>query len=138
MRNHLVDVFWTPEFLNFAHPFGQTSERVTFSPSIDVEENDAQYRLSFDLPGVKKEEIKIEFSGDQLIVSGERKFEKAEEKNTRHVTERSHGKFQRTITLPLPIDVDKVEAVQADGVLHVTIPKADAVKPRQIEIKTLN
>jgi HSP20 family protein len=139
MRNHLVDVFWNPELLNFAGHFDRAFlERSTFAPALDVEETDTAYRLNFDLPGLKKEEIKIEFSGDQLIVSGERKFEKTEDKNTRHVAERGYGKFQRTITLPLAIDVDKVEAVQVDGVLHISIPKAEAVKPRLIEIKATN
>lgn len=93
--------------------------------------------VSFDMPGVKKEDIKIEVHGNQLVISGERQREVKEkdgEATLRH--ERLHGKFERTFTLPSSINADKIEAHYEDGVLSVVLPKAEAAKGRAIQIQT--
>jgi len=105
-----------------------------FTPAVDIEETDSHYLMSVDLPGVSKDDVKIDVIENQLTVSGERKFErKADEKN-RHFVERSYGQFQRSFTLPAGIDADKIEADFRDGVLHIAVSKAEAVKPRQVKI----
>ncbi|GAB4416860.1 MAG: Hsp20/alpha crystallin family protein [Anaerolineae bacterium] len=88
-----------------------------------------------DVPGLKPEEIDITLEGDTLTIRGEIKRE--EENQRKYVLlERPTGKFERTLTINTPIDHDRVEATFKDGVLTLTLPKAEAVKPRQITVKT--
>lgn len=110
-----------------------SAQQWSFSPACDVEETDSHYLVSFDLPGVRKEDVKIELKENQLMVSGERKSDKRDNAG-RHIVERFHGSFQRLFTLPSTVDTDKVEAGYQDGVLRIAIPKAEAAKPRQIKI----
>lgn len=87
-----------------------------------------------DVPGLKPEEIDITLEGDTLTIRGEIKRE--EENQRKYVLlERPTGKFERTLTINTPIDHDRVEASFKDGVLTLTLPKAEAVKPRQITVK---
>jgi HSP20 family protein len=104
-----------------------------FNPACDVEETDSHYMVSFDLPGISKDDVKIEITDNQMTVSGERKSE-TREKGSRHVLERFHGAFQRSFTLPASVDSEHVEATYNDGVLRIAIPKAEAAKPRRIEV----
>ena len=88
-----------------------------------------------DVPGIKSEEIEIMLEGDTLTIRGEIKREDAE--NRKYVLlERPTGKFERTLSINTPIDHEKVEASFKDGVLTLTLPKADAVKPRQTAVKS--
>ena len=103
----------------------------------DIEENATHYLLNFDVPGVTKENLKIELKENVLTISGERKNLR-DEKNKSHLVERIHGKFYRAVTLPTEVDANKIEAAYRDGVLQVSVPKAEAAKPRQIPIQTLN
>lgn len=106
-----------------------------FHPSCDVNEADEHFLVSLDLPGVKKEDIKIEVQKNQLVIAGERNRElKADDGEAiRH--ERRYGKFERTFTLPATINPDKIEAHFENGVLSVAIPKAEAAKGRTIQIQ---
>lgn len=105
-----------------------------FVPHVDIEENDTHYLLQLDVPGVSKDAIKLEVHDGELIVTGERKFAREEKEKTFHLTERSSGKFERRFSLPENVSTDKVEAVHADGVLTISIPKVEAPKPKQIQI----
>jgi HSP20 family protein len=105
-----------------------------FNPPCDVEETDSHYLMSFDLPGISKEDIKIEVVDKQLTVSGERKVDKKSDKNNSHISERYYGSFQRTFTLPSTIDGNKVEASYKDGVLQIALAKPEAIRPQQIKI----
>jgi len=105
-----------------------------FQPACEVEETSSRYLFSFDLPGVAQEDVKIEWADDQLIVSGERKWEGPGDKANRRLTERAYGAFRRVFTLPASIDVNGIEARFHDGVLEVEVPKAESVKPKQIKI----
>ncbi len=107
----------------------------TFHPATDVEETDTHYVLSVDLPGVKKENIKIEMKDGALSISGERRSEKKEEKGTRRFFEKTYGKFERVFTLGNEVNVDKIEANYHEGVLQVKVPKAEASKPKLIPIQ---
>lgn len=94
--------------------------------------------MSFDLPGVKKDDIKIELVDNQLVVTGERKTERDENKEGRVRRERYYGSFQRVFTLPLAGDASKIEAGFQDGVLRVVIPKTAASKHQTIKISEGN
>ena len=104
------------------------------SPACNFDETDSHYLISLDLPGINKEDVKIEMQDNQLVISGERKEEKRDEKVNRHSIERFYGSFMRAFALPNPVDPDKIEAAYKDGVLKIAVPKSVAVKPRQIRI----
>jgi len=88
-----------------------------------------------DVPGLKPEEIEITLEGDTLTIRGEIRREEAN--NRKYVLlERPTGKFERTLTINTPIDSDRVEATFSNGVLTLVLPKAEAVKPRQITVKS--
>lgn len=114
--------------------FAQT---VGFQPSCDINETKDHYLVSFDMPGVKQEDVKIEVQGNQLVITGERqpgmKYQEGVS-SLRH--ERSYGKFERTFTLPASIATDKIEARYEDGVLDVAVPKAESAKSRTVQIQS--
>ncbi len=87
-----------------------------------------------DVPGLKPEDIEITLEGDTLSIRGEIKREEGNDRKY-VLLERPTGKFERTLTIGTPIDHEKVEATFKDGVLTLTLPKAEAVKPRQITVK---
>lgn len=108
-----------------------------FNPACDISETDEHYLMSVDLPGMKKEDIKIEISGDTLTVSGERKFESAENKKQKiQRYEKSYGFFKRSVTLSQAVEAEKIEARYENGVLELYLPKTQAAKPRHIEIQS--
>ena len=89
-----------------------------------------------ELPGVKQEDLKISLENQVLTLRGEKK-QVAEENTERvHRYERSYGAFERTFSLPSTVDAERIEANFADGLLTVTLPKAERARPRQIEIRT--
>ena len=110
------------------------NDQPTFNPACDVEEDENQYLVSFDVPGISKDDIKIDLMNNVLTVSGERKTEREDKKNSQHLVERSYGQFRRTFALPATVEADKVEANYSDGVLTISIPKSEVAKPRQIKI----
>lgn len=103
-------------------------------PACDVEESAERYLVSIDLPGMKKEDIKIEFKDAHLLISGERKAEKSTDENTIYRQERSFGSFYRAVSLASEVDADKIEAAYKEGVLSITIPKAEAKKGKFITV----
>lgn len=110
---------------------------VNFQPSCDVSETKEHYLISFDMPGVRKEEIKIEVHGRELLVSGERQREMNEKQGeTSFRRERSYGRFERSFTLPSTITSEKIEAHYENGVLNVALPKAEEDKSRSIQVQT--
>jgi len=105
-------------------------------PLVNVTEDSNNYIVRAELPGVKAEELEISVTGDGLSLSGERKIHKEKKGARYHRKEREAGIFSRILTLPGPIDGDKVEATCKDGILTVVLPKSEAAKPRQISVKT--
>ena len=105
-----------------------------FSPALDVYQDKDNVLVKAELPGMKKEDIKLSLNEGVLTVSGERRHEKAHDEKSRVRSERFFGRFERTITLPVQVDGTRVAASYEDGILTVTLPKAEAAKPRQIEI----
>ncbi|MEO0184923.1 MAG: Hsp20/alpha crystallin family protein [candidate division WOR-3 bacterium] len=104
-------------------------------PVIDIEEDNENFIVKAELPGLKKEDVKIAVRGNLLTISGERKQEEETKNKTYHRIERSYGKFSRTISLPSEVDVNKIKAVYKDGVLHITLPKPETLKPKEIEVE---
>lgn len=125
--DRIVDTFLRPKY----------ASTVNFQPSCDVSETKDHYLVIFDMPGVKKDDIKIEVQGNELVISGERQREMREQGGEATLrVERSYGKFERTFTLPATIAADKIEAHYENGVLNVALPKAEAAKSRTIQIQT--
>jgi len=105
-----------------------------WAPALDVREDKDNFIIRAELPGLKREEIDVLLQDGALVISGERKFEKAEESTEVHRQERYYGKFQRALTLPEPVAADKVKADYKDGVLTVTLPKTEEAKPKKIDV----
>ena len=114
---------------------GTAGEGIAFMPACDIEETDDHFLVSFDLPGVSKDDVKIEMRGNQLLVSGERKAEHERKVGRRVSEERYYGAFQRVFTLPSHVDVNKIEAQYQNGVLRISLSKLEAAKPKLIQIK---
>jgi HSP20 family protein len=104
-----------------------------WTPAMDLYQTTDDIVAMVELPGMRKEDIEISLHDGMLTISGERKEEKAEgEKAAR--TERFVGKFRRSISLPTRVDSNKVNATYRDGILTVTLPKAEEAKPKQIQV----
>jgi HSP20 family protein len=106
-----------------------------FEPSCDLEETESHYLLSFDIPGMKKENIKIELDNNNVLtVSGERKSEFEQKKGSFFQKERFYGAFQRSFALQGPLKADQIDAQYAEGVLKIAVPKIESTKVTQIKI----
>jgi HSP20 family protein len=106
-----------------------------WSPAVDLREEDNQYVLCADMPGMRKEDIDIHVENNVLTVTGERRFEAEQKKDTYHRIERAYGKFVRSFSLPVRVVAESINASYKDGVLQVAIPKAEESKPKKIAIK---
>lgn len=120
-------------FEDWASP-AWTTDRMAWAPLADVEEENDHYMITLEVPGMKRDELRIELMENQLIVSGERRYEKAKEGS--RYSERRYGRFHRSFTLPSSVDSDKVEAQYEDGVLKIYVPKTESAKRRVIKIGT--
>lgn len=105
-------------------------------PAVDVSETPEQVTVKAELPGIDPKDVKISLAGDVLTLKGEKKSEREEKKEDYHLVERSYGSFTRSLVLPAAVNADKIEAKYEKGVLSITCPKKDQVKPKTIEIKT--
>jgi HSP20 family protein len=103
-------------------------------PALDVHEDKNQFTVQLEAPGLKREDIAVQLEDGDLVISGERKSETVSEDTEVHRRERVYGKFSRTISLTAAVSADKVKAAYKDGVLTVTLPKAEEAKPKQIEV----
>jgi len=105
-----------------------------WSPSVDVSEDKDNVIIRAEMPGMFKDDVKISIQENVLTLKGEKKQEKEEKDKNYHRIERSYGSFCRSFQLPTSIKSDKVEASYKDGVLSVTLPKTEEVKPKEIPI----
>ncbi|MBP1693167.1 MAG: putative small heat shock protein [Chloroflexi bacterium] len=115
------DFVWQPETLGIP---------------MDVVENDDAYIVKASLPGIKPEELEITYNNNVLTVKGETKDEKEVDENRYHLRERRYGSFSRSISLPSNVKADKIQADYEQGVLTLTLPKAEEAKPKRIQVKT--
>jgi len=127
-RDELDRVFET-SFGSFFRPLGSLNR---WNPAVDVYQDKEQFTVYAELPGLKKEEIEISLNGDTLTIRGERKHETNGGQDFR--TDRYFGKFQRSLTLPVSVNSEKVNATYKDGILKVVLPKAEEAKPKQIPV----
>ncbi len=111
-------------------------------PTVDVHEDAEGYVVDLELPGLTRENVKINYQDGALSITGERRYEydakgeNGEKKDrTCHRMERSYGRFHRTFNFPQAVDAEKISARFDNGVLRVTVPKAETLKPRQIDIQ---
>ena len=107
-----------------------------FAPAVDVTETAEAIVVKAEVPGMDAKDINISVTGDVLTIKGEKQSEREEKEENYHVVERSYGSFSRSLALPAAVDLDNIEAKYDKGVLTVTCPKKEAVKPKAIEIKT--
>jgi HSP20 family protein len=119
-------------------PFWAASSRQSplfsgWTPALDLYQNNDNIVVVVELPGLRKEDIEISLQDGMLTISGERKDETSPEDGATRA-ERCTGKFRRSITLPTRVDGNKVSAAYKDGILTVTLPKAEEAKPKQIQI----
>ena len=114
------------------------AEAAAWNPQIDVFEKDNRLVTKVDLPGLKKEDVKVEVIDGRLAISGERKSESEEKKNDFYRCEREYGSFYRAVPLPEGVKLDDVKASFVDGVLEVSVPlpaKAVPAAARKVEIQ---
>lgn len=126
----------------FEEPFGQlalTGEEslslATWTPRCDIFETDSEVVIKAELPGVKKEDVKVNIENNMLTIQGERKLEEETKQDDYHRIERSYGQFMRSFMLPASVDMSKISAEFKDGVLRVSLPKLEEAKPKAIEVK---
>jgi HSP20 family protein len=107
-------------------------------PALDLYDDKDHLTVRVELPGLKKEEIQISLQEGVLSIGGERKVEEREQSTTSYRSERVLGRFQRTVNLPYKVDAGKIHAAYTDGILNVTLPKAEEAKPKQIQVDVKN
>lgn len=106
-----------------------------WAPAVDVSETADQVVIKAEVPGMEAKDIDISLAGDVLTIKGEKKSEREEKKENYHLVERTYGSFSRSLKLPAAVDADQVEASYKKGVLTISCPKKEEVKPKAIEIK---
>lgn len=104
-------------------------------PAVDIYETLEGLVIRADLPGVAKDDVKINLEGNVLTLQGERKSGIGDKDRAYHRTERPAGRFSRSFTLPVDLDTQKIEASFTDGVLTVKVPKRAEARPRAVEIR---
>ena len=126
--DRMFDEFW-----------GRTAPEATaveaWSPRVDISEADNAVLLTAELPGVAKDDVKVELKDGVLTISGEKKSEHTDEKNGFYRSERVYGSFTRSFTVPETLDAEKIEAEYNNGVLRLTLPKRPEAAPRLINVK---
>lgn len=109
-------------------------EMADWTPSVDISETDTTYLLKGEIPGVKKEDVRVSIQDGMLTIAGERKMEKEAKDEKLHRIERSYGSFMRSFCVPDDADESAIKAEFKDGILNVTLPKSVAAKPSAIEV----
>jgi len=130
LRDEMNSLFDLPMTGNFAR---QAQLFSGWTPALDLYQNNDNVVAVVELPGMRKEDIDISLHDGMLTIAGERQSSSSEGENAER-TERFSGKFRRSITLPSRVDADKVSASYKDGVLTVTLPKAEEAKPKKVEV----
>jgi HSP20 family protein len=105
-------------------------------PAVDISDTADKVMVKAEIPGMDAKDVEISLVGDVLTIKGEKKAEKEEKKENFHLVERSYGSFVRSLRLPAAVEADKIEATYKKGVLTITCPKKEELKPKQITIKS--
>jgi HSP20 family protein len=115
---------------------GPPTSATSWWPSIDVKETQNEFRLLAELPGLKRDDVKISLTDDVLTLRGEKRSEQERENESWHQVERAYGVFERSFQLTCPVDASKVKAKFEDGMLTITLPKSEESRPREINIES--
>ena len=127
--NRMFDTF-------LGRPMTEPSGRA-WLPPVDMHETKDDLVLNVELPGVSEKDVTVSITGDLLSIKGERRWnDEAKDRQYLHM-ERAYGQFERLVQLPMAVQADKVKASYRDGVLQITLPKAEELKPREIKIDIL-
>ncbi len=117
-------------------PFEDWPVAGAFQPALDVHEDPERYTVTVELPAVKKDDVTVEVHDNVLVLRGEKRSEREEEKEHARYVERRYGSFRRSFSLPADAQADRIQASFGDGVLTLTIPRSGETKPRTIAIKS--
>ncbi|MHB9028076.1 MAG: Hsp20/alpha crystallin family protein [Candidatus Latescibacterota bacterium] len=133
-------LFTTPSMADFVErmfygaPNVRTPENV-WTPRVDVHETENEVLLDVELPGIDKKDVKVEVKEGVLTVSGERRNERKVKEEGYRSIERHYGRFERSFGLGDTVDADKISAAYKDGIMTITLPKLEKVKPREISVE---
>jgi HSP20 family protein len=108
--------------------------KAQWAPLVDISEDDHEYLIRAELPGVEKDQFKVTVEDGNLLIAGQRESEKEEKNRKYHRIERSYGSFLRSFSMPDDADGAHIKAEFKNGVLNVHLPKSEAAKPRSIEV----
>ena len=124
LLDRMFDTSFPWKVLKAVNDLAPSEQKSDFLPKIDVKSDAKAYSVQAEIPGVQKDEVKVEVHDGMLILSGEKKEEVSEgEGTTKHVVERRYGSFERSMTLPDDADIDNIRAAHKNGVLTITIPR---------------
>ncbi len=132
IRSEINRLFEDP----FSLAWPSTSFYEGWAPPVDIYEDHDKYIVKAEIPGMKKEDLNVSLDGNTLTISGERKHEEEKREGESYRSERYFGRFQRSVTLPIAVKGDKIDASYKDGVLSIQLPKSEEAKPKQIQVKT--
>ena len=127
------------DFFNFSNQFPRsllTREEQDFYPQLDISEANSHYCLEIDLPGVSKKDVDIKVDNNIITIKGKKELNKEHKDSNFYTRERFCGNFQRSLSLQLGINADKIDATFKDGVLTIKAPKTDISNTKTIEIKS--
>ncbi len=131
-----LDDFVREVFADFPSPwFRAGALDGEWLPPMDVVEEEGRYVVHLDLPGMRREDVKVSMESNTLTLTGERRHQAETKDGGFRRFERSYGTFTRTIALPNTIDAKRIEATYKDGVLTVSLPKSEDARPKAIEVK---
>ncbi|MCC7477957.1 Hsp20/alpha crystallin family protein [bacterium] len=133
LRSEIERLF--DEFAGFTPARSREGRISVWAPAVDVRETAESFIVAAELPGMSKEDIHVELENGTLTIKGERRFEKQDESENYHFVERSYGSFYRSFGLPKNVNAEGISAEYRDGVLQVTLPKAEEVKPRKVSVE---
>lgn len=129
-----MDDLWGRFFEDAFSPLWK--ERDAFVPVVDVKETEDSFEVTVEVPGISKDDIEVTLEQDVLTIKGEKKEESEKKEGDYHLVERRYGSFSRSIRLPKQVDTKKkLQAVHKDGVLRITLPKAEKEISTPIEVK---
>jgi HSP20 family protein len=131
--DRMMERFFEEPFFTSAPLWSQRNN--AWSLALDVAEDADSYTVKASVPGINPDDIEITLTDNVLTIKGETKAENESKETNWHVRERRYGSFVRSVTLPTPVDAEKVEATNEHGVLTLRLPKSEAVKPKRIAVK---
>lgn len=119
---------------NLGKATGEETALNTWTPAVDIYEDNDTFLLKLELPEMNKEDIKVNLNENVLAISGERRFENEDKRDGYHRVERSYGQFYRSFTLPPNVNTEAINAEYKDGILRLSLPKREEAKPKQISV----